>query len=137
LSIFGSLDFDENELGADKRPLIGAPLEAYQFDWSQEILVIVGATTKAKVAQVRLCHSPMPYARLVGAPTPASRRRWCSTPTRGRSSFSGGAAGYDNMRTAVEAVFVGKERQFNRRLRTADDASHRADTDVPRRVGIC
>ena len=44
-------------------PLIFAPGEAYQFDWSHEIVVIAGVTTKAKVAQVRLCYSRMPFAR--------------------------------------------------------------------------
>ena len=31
-------------------PLIFAPGEAYQFDWSHEIVVLAGVTTKAKVA---------------------------------------------------------------------------------------
>jgi transposase len=31
--------------------------EAYQFDWSQEHVVLGGVTTLVKVAHVRLCHS--------------------------------------------------------------------------------
>ena len=31
--------------------------EAYQFDWSHEIVVMNGVTTIVKVAHVRLCHS--------------------------------------------------------------------------------
>jgi len=37
-------------------PLSFAPGEAYQFDWSHEIVVIAGATTTVKVAHMRLCH---------------------------------------------------------------------------------
>ncbi len=36
-------------------PLSFAPGEAYQFDWSHEIVVIGGATTTVKVAHVRPC----------------------------------------------------------------------------------
>ena len=36
-------------------PLTFAPGEAYQFDWSHEIVVIGGVTTTVKVAHVRLC----------------------------------------------------------------------------------
>lgn len=44
-------------------PLSFAPGEAYQFDWSHEVVVLDGVTTMAKVAQVRLCHSRMLYVR--------------------------------------------------------------------------
>ncbi len=40
-----------------------APGEAYQFDWSHEIVVLGGVTTTVKVAHVRLCHSRMMYVR--------------------------------------------------------------------------
>jgi transposase len=43
-------------------PLSFAPGEAYQFDWSHEVVVISGATVTVKVAQVRLCHSRMLFA---------------------------------------------------------------------------
>jgi hypothetical protein len=39
---------------------------------------------------------------------PARRRRWCSTPTCQRGI-------YDNVKTAVETILVGKERVYNRR----------------------
>ena len=38
-------------------PLTFAPGEAYQFDWSHEIVVMDGVTTTVKVAHVRLCHN--------------------------------------------------------------------------------
>jgi transposase len=44
-------------------PLSFAPGEAYQFDWSHEIVVINGVTTTVKVAHVRLCHSRMMLVR--------------------------------------------------------------------------
>ena len=44
-------------------PLSFAAGEAYQFDWSHEILVIRGVTTSLKVAHVRLCHSRMFFIR--------------------------------------------------------------------------
>ena len=56
-------------------PLSFAAGEAYQFDWSHEIVVIRGVTTSLKVAHVRLCHSRMFLSSL----SRARRRRWCST----------------------------------------------------------
>ena len=44
-------------------PLSFAPGEAYQFDWSHEIVLINGTTTTVKVAHVRLCHSRMLFVR--------------------------------------------------------------------------
>jgi transcriptional regulator with XRE-family HTH domain len=38
-------------------PLSFAPGEAYQFDWSHEIVLLSGATVTVKVAHMRLCHS--------------------------------------------------------------------------------
>ena len=37
--------------------------EAYQFDWSHEIVLLSGATVTVKVAHVRLCHSRMLFVR--------------------------------------------------------------------------
>jgi transposase len=44
-------------------PLYYAPGEAYQFDWSHEIVMINGVTVTVKVAHVWLCHSRMMFAR--------------------------------------------------------------------------
>jgi len=44
-------------------PLSFAPGEAYQFDWSHEIVLMNGVTMTVKVAHVRLCHSRMFVAR--------------------------------------------------------------------------
>jgi transposase len=40
-----------------------APGEAYQFDWSHEVVLINGVTVTVKVAHVRLCHSRMLFVR--------------------------------------------------------------------------
>ena len=44
-------------------PLSFAPGEAFQFDWSHEVVLINGATVTVKVAHVRLCHSRMLFVR--------------------------------------------------------------------------
>lgn len=44
-------------------PLSFAPGEAYQCDWSHEIVLIDGVTMTIKVAHVRLSHSRMPFVR--------------------------------------------------------------------------
>jgi transposase len=44
-------------------PLVYAPGEAYQFDWSHEIIMLNGLPATVKVAHVRLCHSRMFYVR--------------------------------------------------------------------------
>ena len=42
-------------------PLSFAPGEAYQFDWSHDIVLIGGTTVTVKVAHLRLCHSRMMF----------------------------------------------------------------------------
>ena len=49
----------KRQQGAVFIPLWFAPGEAYQFDWSHEVVVLGGVTTIIKVAHVRLCHSRM------------------------------------------------------------------------------
>ena len=44
-------------------PLSFAPGEAYQFDWSHEVVLLGGATVIVKAAHVRLCHSRMLFVR--------------------------------------------------------------------------
>ena len=65
-------------------PLSFAPGEAYQFDWSHEVVLLSGVTVTVKVAHIRLCHSRMLFVRAY----PRETRRWCSTPTTGRSPCS-------------------------------------------------
>ena len=94
-------------------PLSFAPGEAYQFDWSHEVVLINGATVTVKVAHVRLCHSRMLFVRAY----PRESQEMVFD-AHIRAFFKGACTRgiYDNMKTAVEAVFLGKDRQFNRRF---------------------
>jgi transposase len=96
-------------------PLSFAPGEAYQFDWSHEVVVMNGATVVVKVAHVRLCHSRMPFVR---AYPRESQEMVFDAHDRAFAFFKGACRRgiYDNMKTAVEAIFVGKERAYNRRF---------------------
>jgi transposase len=96
-------------------PLSFAPGEAYQFDWSHEVVLINGATVTVKVAHVRLCHSRMLFVRAYPRET---QEMVFDAHDRAFAFFRGACTRgiYDNMRTAVEAVFIGKDRRFNRRF---------------------
>ena len=52
-----------SQQGAVFIPLWFAPGEAYQFDWSHEVVLINGTTVTVKVAHVRLCYSRMLFVR--------------------------------------------------------------------------
>ena len=78
-------------------PLYYAPGEAYQFDWSHEVILISGVTVTVKVAHVRLCHSRMMFARAYMRESQEPRHRArtdgapmarCSTPMIGPSPSS-------------------------------------------------
>ncbi|KAB1067412.1 IS21 family transposase [Methylobacterium planeticum] len=96
-------------------PLSFAPGEAYQFDWSHETVLIGGTTTEIKVAHVRLCHSRMPFVR---AYPRESQEMVFDAHDRAFAFFRGTCQRgiYDNMKTAVDAIFVGRERAYNRRF---------------------
>ncbi len=96
-------------------PLTFAPGEAYQFDWSHEIVVLNGVTTTVKAAHVRLCHSRMMFVRAYPRET---QEMVFDAHERAFAFFRGACARgiYDNMKTAVETIFIGKDRQYNRRF---------------------
>src|SRR6187402_1036769 len=100
---------------ADHVPLSFAPGEAYQFDWSHEVVLIDGVTVKIKVAHVRLCHSRMPFVRAYPRET---QEMVFDAHDRAFAFFKGACTRgiYDNMKTAVETIFVGRERAYNRRF---------------------
>jgi hypothetical protein len=72
-------------------------------------------TVTVKVAHVRLCHSRMLFVRAYPRET---QEMVFDAHDRAFALFKGTCTRgiYDNMKTAVETVFVGKERQFNRRF---------------------
>jgi len=102
-------------------PLSFAPGEAYQFDWSHEIVVLGGVTVTLKVAHVRLCHSRMMSVRAY----PRETQEMLFDAHERAFRFFGGACTrgiYDNMKTAVDGILSGKDRRFN--LRFAQMCSH-------------
>ena len=96
-------------------PLSFAPGEAFQFDWSYEQIELAGCNVRVKVAQFRLSHSRMPFCVAYVRETleillDAHVRAF---------EFYGGACRkgvYDNLKTVVTKVLMGKERVFNRRF---------------------
>src|SRR3984957_2075367 len=95
-------------------PLSFAPGEAYQCDWSHEIVVLNGVTVTVKVAHVRLCHSRMLFVRAYPRET---QEMVFDAHNRAFAFFKGTCTRgiYDNMKPAVDSVFIGKDRQYNRR----------------------
>jgi transposase len=96
-------------------PLSFAPGEAYQFDWSHEIVVMNGVTVTVKVAHMRLCHSRMMFFRAYPRET---QEMVFDAHERAFAFFKGACTRgiYDNMKTAVDTIFVGKDCQYNRRF---------------------
>ena len=96
-------------------PLSFAPGEAYQFDWSHEIVLLSGDTVTVKVAHVRLCHSRMLFVRAYPRET---QEMVFDAHDRAFALFKGTCRRgiYDNMKTAVETIFVGRDRRYNRRF---------------------
>jgi transposase len=96
-------------------PLSFAPGEAYQFDWSHEIVLINGTTVTVKVAHVRLCYSRMLFVRAYPRET---QEMVFDAHDRAFAFFKGACTRgiYDNMKTAVDTIFVGRERAYNRRF---------------------
>ena len=96
-------------------PLSFEPGEAYQFDWSHEIVLMGGMPLTVKAAHVRLCHSRLPFVRVYPRET---QEMVFDAHDRAFTLFKGSCRRgiYDNMKTAVEAICIGKERKYNRRF---------------------
>src|SRR6202166_1466204 len=94
-------------------PLSFAPGEAYQFDWSHEVVLLSGVTVIVKAAHVRLCHSRMLFVRAYPRET---QEMVFDAHDRAFAFFKGACTRgiYDNMKTAVETIFIGRERAYNR-----------------------
>ena len=96
-------------------PLVFDPGEAYQFDWSHEYAVVAGTTTRVKAAHMRLCHSRLFLVQIF----PREGQEMVFEAHERSFRFFGGVCRrgiYDNMKTAVQTVFVGKARAYNRRF---------------------
>jgi transposase len=96
-------------------PLSFDPGEAYQFDWSHEIVDLGGITHKIKVAHFRLSHSRKPF---VVAYHRESLEMVLDAHVRALAFFDGipRKVIIDNPKTMVTAIGVGKSRRFNARF---------------------
>ena len=96
-------------------PLAFVPGEAFQFDWSEDWAIIGGERTKLQVAHFKLSYSrafilrayPLQTHEMLFDAHNHAFRVLGGVPRRGI---------YDNMRTAVDKVGRGKERQVNVRF---------------------
>jgi transposase len=96
-------------------PLVFEPGEACQFDWSHEQVILGGFGVKIKLAHFRLCHSRKPFLRAYPRET---QEMVFNAHIRAFEYFDGVPEKmiYDNPKTIVQAVYQGKQRQFNRRF---------------------
>ena len=96
-------------------PLTFRAGEAFQFDWSEDHAVLGGERTKLQVAHIKLSHS---RAFLLRAYLLQTHEMLFDAHWHGFRVFGGVPARgiYDNMRTAVDRVGRGKERQVNIRF---------------------
>lgn len=93
-------------------PLSFCPGEAYQFDWSEDSILINDVVVKVKVAHFVLCYSrkKFTYAYLN-----ETQEMVFDAHIRAFAFFGGVPCKgiYDNMKTAVSKVLLGSEREFN------------------------
>src|ERR1700685_2519359 len=85
-------------------PLSFAPGEAYQFDWSHETITLQGLPLMIKAAHMKLSHSRMPFVRAYFRET----QELVFDAHDKAFMFNDGVCRrgiYDNMKTAVEAIF--------------------------------
>ena len=96
-------------------PLTFRPGEAFQFDWSEDFAVLAGERTKLQVAHIKLSHS---RAFLVRAYLLQTHEMLFDAHWHGFRVLGGipERGIYDNMKTAVDRVGRGKERQVNMRF---------------------
>lgn len=89
--------------------------EAFQFDWSAERVELGGVSVMASVAQFRLCHSRMPFCV---AYTRETLEMVLDAHIKAIAFFGGACRRgiYDNLKTVVTKVLMGKERNFNRKF---------------------
>lgn len=97
------------------------PGEAFQFDWSYELVELGGVLVKVKVAHFRLCYSRMQFCV---AYLRESLEMVLDAHVRAMEFFGGSCRKgiYDNLKTVVTKVLMGKDRTFNHRFQNL--ASH-------------
>ncbi|MGP1665554.1 MAG: IS21 family transposase [Rhodanobacter sp.] len=98
-------------------PLVFAPGDACQFDWSQETVQMAGVLQTIKVAHFRMAYSRQMFV----VAYPREMQEMVLEAHCCAFDYFGGVPArliYDNLKTVVDAVLVGKARQFNRRFLT-------------------
>ena len=96
-------------------PLVFAPGEAFQFDWSEDWASINGQKTKLQIAHFKLSHS---RAFMLRAYLLQTHEMLFDAHNHAFVALGGVAERgiYDNMRTAVDRVGRGKSRVVNKRF---------------------
>jgi transposase len=96
-------------------PMVFEPGEAFQFDWSHEWVEMGGSRLKVKVAHLRLCNSRL----FLCIAYPRETQEMVFDAHIRAFEFFGGVCRkgiYDNLKTAVNKILKGKERNFNNRF---------------------
>jgi len=108
-------ELDGNVKRAAYVPLRFALGEAFQFDWSTEYAFVGGLRRRLEVAHTKLCASRAFW--LVAYPT-QSHEMLFDAHARAFAAFGGVPQRgiYDNMKTAVDKVGLGKKRVINARF---------------------
>jgi len=102
-------------------PLSFLPGESFQFDWGTEEIMLRGQLTKIKSAQIRLCHSRL----FLTIAYPNEQLEMVMDAHDKAFAFFNGICRkgiYDNMKTVIHKILVGKKRDINHRF--AEMASH-------------
>jgi len=96
-------------------PLVFAPGEACQFDWSHEQVILGGCNVTIKLAHFRLCHSRKSCLRAYPRET---QEMVFDAHVRAFEFYDGLPSKmiYDNPKPIVKTIFSGKRREFNRRF---------------------
>jgi len=106
----------QSQLPADVYiPLVFEPGEAFQFDWSHELVEMAGMPVTVKVAQLRLCHS----RHFLVVAYPRETQEMVFDAHSQAFEFFGGVCRrgiYDNLKTAVNKILTSKQRSFNNRF---------------------
>ena len=108
-------DTEEGKPVAAYIPQAFDPGESFQFDWSYEQVELGGELVRVRVAHFRLAYSRMPFCV---AYTREGLEMVLDAHVRAFEFYGGSCRKgiYDNLKTVVTKVLLGKERTFNRRF---------------------
>jgi transposase len=96
-------------------PLSFEPGESFQFDWGEEEVCLNDVIVRVKAARIKLCYSR--HSLVVVYPN--EQLEMVMSAHEEAFKFFGGCCKhgiYDNMKTAVKKILVGKERVFNEKF---------------------